>query len=164
MQTELLLSRGDTVTAFESPKADRVKIHWPGSDYLKITVPIGFSAEAFISNFKEILHPDLISHLTKAWPEKDAVKGHGKALKIHPWNEVKIELFPRNEPKRAPKTVIDRPRITIQMGKPVHEFAQDCQRYFQAEFFNHWVSLWTDEDYCRTFEPVGRNLLIRGCV
>jgi hypothetical protein len=163
LNTEILLARGETVTSFELPGARAIKVHWPEGTKLKIVVPLGLKAEAFRDNFKDILHPDLIAHLDQAWPQGPELDTHGQAVPLKPWDDIDIEIHPQKEPKNQPEIDLDRPRITIQMGKRVDEFSQNCKKHLKPELFEHVIRLWSDPDYCRTVLPVGRNLLIRGC-
>ena len=163
MHTEILLSRGETVTSFEVPSAARVKIDWPEARKLKITVPLGQTAEVIQEHFGDILNPELIGHIVSSWPETQALSADGKAVPISPWGDLQIEVVPRKAPKNQPEVEVDRPRITIQMGLRVDEFTENCEKHLKPELLEHVVRLWSDPDYCRTVLPIGRNLLIRGC-
>jgi hypothetical protein len=163
LHTEILLSRGETVTSFEVPAAAQVRIDWPEAQRLKITVPLGQSAEAIQEHFGDILNPDLVEHLVSAWPATQALGVAGQTAAITPWEGVHIELVRRKAPKNPPEVEIDRPRITIQMGLRVDIFTENCKKHLKPELLEHVVRLWSDPDYCRTVLPIGRNLLIRGC-
>lgn len=163
MHTEILLSRGETVTSFEVPSAARVKIDWPEARKLKITVPLGQTAEVIQEHFADILNPELIRHIVSSWPETQGLNADGKAVPISPWGDLQIEVVPRKAPKNQPEVEVDRPRITIQMGLRVDEFTENCEKHLKPELLEHVVRLWSDPDYCRTVLPIGRNLLIRGC-
>lgn len=163
MNTEILLARGETVTSFELPQETRLRVNWPDSKSLRITVPAGLDSAAFKQHFEDILHPDLLNHLTQAWPDASDLDTEGKTLPIKAWDDIQIELVAHKEPKSKPEIDLDRPRITIQMGQRVDEFSENCQKHLKPELFEHVIRLWSDPDYCRTVLPVGRNLLIRGC-
>lgn len=164
MHTEVLLSRGETVTSFEVPAAVRVKIDWLEASKLKITVPLGQTAEVIQKHFEDILNPDLVDHLVSAWPAVQELSVDGQPVNIPPWEDVHIEVVPRTAPKNKPEVDIDRPRITIQMGLRVDQFTENCKKHLKPELLEHVVRLWSDTEYCRTVLPIGRNLLIRGCV
>ena len=163
MNTEILLSRGETVTSFELPQEARIRVAWPDSRTLKIAVPAGFDSESFKQHFADILHPDLLEHLAVSWPDPSDLQKEGSALPIKAWDDIEIELVAQKEPKTKPEVDLDRPRITIQMGQRVDEFSENCKKHLKPELFEHVIRLWSDPDYCRTVLPVGRNLLIRGC-
>ena len=163
MHTEILLSRGETVTSFEVPSAARVKIDWPEARRLKITVPLGQSAEVIKEHFGDILNPNLVEHLVSSWPAKELLGTDGKSAPIASWEDVQIEVLPTKKPKNPPEVDVDRPRVTIQMGLRVDEFTENCQKHLKPELLDHVIRLWSDPDYCRTVLPIGRNLLIRGC-
>jgi hypothetical protein len=163
MHTEILLSRGETVTSFEVPSAARVKIDWPEARKLNITVPLGQTAEVIQEHFGDILNPELIGHIVSSWPETQGLSADGKAVPISPWGDLQIEVVPRKAPKNQPEVEVDRPRITIQMGLRVDEFTENCEKHLKPELLDHVIRLWSDPDYCRTVLPIGRNLLIRGC-
>ena len=167
MNTEILLSRGETVTSFEIPAAGRIRVCWPEPKTLKIVVPVGSSIEAlkenFRENYKDILNSELLAHLETAWPTKPIPKADRNPVPLTPWEDVHIEIVPKKAPKSAAEIELDRPRITIQMGQRVDEFSENCKKHLNAELFEQIVRLWSDPDYCRTVLPVGRNLLIRGC-
>lgn len=163
MHTEILLSRGETVTSFELPQATRVKLDWPEPQKLKITVPMGLTAAEFKEHFQEILHPGLVSHLENEWPSDKELQKDGQSVSLEPWDGVHIDILPKKAPKKKPEVELDRPRITIQMGQRVDEFSDNCQKHLKPELFEHVIRLWSDPDYCRTVLPIGRNLLIRGC-
>jgi hypothetical protein len=167
MNTEILLSRGETVTTFELPAAGAVKIFWPEPKLLKIGVPVGSKYDslksAFSESYKDILNSELFSHLEAAWPTGPDLETGKKAVSLDPWGNVQIEIVPQKSPRVQPDIGIDRPRITIQMGKRVDEFSDHCKNHLKPELFEHVIRLWSDPDHCRTVLPVGRNLLIRGC-
>lgn len=163
MNTEILLARGETVTCFELPAAEPVKVVWPEPRQIKISGPRGLTFAFFNEHFSEILHPDLVSHLEKSWPEDKALRAEGKSVPVDAWDDVQIEISTKKNRKSKEVVELDRPRITIQMGQRVDEFADNCQKHFKPELFEHVVKLWSDPDYCRTVLPVGRNLLIRDC-
>jgi hypothetical protein len=164
MHTEILLSRGETVTSFEVPEAAQVKIIWPESKKLTISVPLGQSADFIKNNFENILHSDLLEHLVSAWPQATELNKAGKAVPVESWDDVQIEVVPQKAPKNQAELELDRPRITIQMGLRVDELTDNCKNHLKPEVLEHVIRLWSDPDYCRTVLPVGRNLLIRGCV
>jgi hypothetical protein len=164
VHTEILLSRGETVTSFEVPAAVRVKIDWLEARRLKITVPLGQSAEVIEEHFGDILNPDLAAHLVSAWPAAQGLGVDGQPVTITPWEDVQIDVVPRKAPKNESEVDVDRPRITIQMGLRVDQFTENCKKHLKPELLEHVVRLWSDPDYCRTVLPIGRNLLIRGCV
>jgi hypothetical protein len=163
MHTEILLSRGETVTSFEVPEAAQVKIVWPESKKLTIAVPLGQSADVIKAHFENILHPGLVEHLVNSWPNPAELKAAGKPIPVSTWDDVQIEVVPQKAPKTQPEIDLDRPRITIQMGLRVDEFTENCEKHLKPEVLEHVIRLWSDPDYCRTVLPVGRNLLIRGC-
>lgn len=163
MHTEILLSRGETVTSFEVPQATQVKVVWPEAKKLTITVPLGQTASVFREHFEDILHPDLVEHLVKSWPTTPELGVAGKPVPVSPWDDVEIVVLPEKEPKNAAEIELDRPRITIQMGLRVDEFTDSAIKHLKPELLEHVIRLWSDPDYCRTVLPVGRNLLIRGC-
>jgi hypothetical protein len=163
MHTEILLSRGETVTSFEVPEATQVKIVWPEPKKLTIAVPLGQSAEVIKENFENVLHPDLVEHLVSVWPNSKDLKAAGKPVLVSSWDDVQIEVVPQKAPKTQAEIDLDRPRVTIQMGLRVDEFTENCKKHLKPEVLEHVIRLWSDPDYCRTVLPVGRNLLIRGC-
>ena len=167
MNTEILLSRGETVTAFELPAAVAVKIFWPEPKLLKIGVPVGSKygvlKSSFSDSFKDILNNELFSHLEAAWPTDPDLQTGKKPFSLEPWRDVQIEIVPQKSPRVQPEIAIDRPRITIQMGKQVDEFIDSCKNHLKPEVFDHVIRLWSDPGHCRTVLPVGRNLIIRGC-
>lgn len=163
MHTEILLSRGETVTSFEVPEAGRVRLDWPSDQLLRITVPLGQTVEVFSEHFQDILLPELLEHLVDFWPAASALGVGGQSVPISPWAGVQIEVLPKKTPKNPPEIEIDRPRVTIQMGLRVDEFTDNCRKQLKPELLEHVVRLWSDHEYCRTVLPIGRNLLIRGC-
>lgn len=163
MHTEILLSRGETVTSFEVPEAAQVKIVWPEAKKLTIAVPIGQSAQVIREHFENILHPDLVEHLVNAWPKAPELAAAGKSVPVSSWDDVQIEVVAQKAPKNQAEIDLDRPRITIQMGLRVDEFTENCKKHLKPELLEHVIRLWSDPDYCRTVLPIGRNLLIRGC-
>ncbi|MFM2277037.1 MAG: hypothetical protein RJA75_360 [Actinomycetota bacterium] len=168
MNTEILLSRGETVTTFELPEAGAVKLTWPEPKILKIIVPagskIGSLKSSVVTGFKEILNDELWSHLDGAWPLDPNLEIAKQSVALEPWGDVHVEILPKKAPRVQPEIALDRPRITIQMGQRVDEFSDNCKNHLKPELFEHVIRLWSDPDYCRTVLPVGRNLLIRGCV
>ena len=167
MNTEVLLARGETVTSFEIPAAGKIKVSWPDPKVMKILVPVGLKLgslkEDFQENFKDILNPELLTHLDAAWPANPEMKIDRKAVALDPWGDIEIELLPQKKPRGESDIELDRPRITIQMGQRVDEFSENCKQHLKPELFEHVVRLWSDPDYCRAVMPIGRNLLIRGC-
>ncbi len=163
MHTEILLSRGETVTSFEVPEAAQVKVVWLEAKKLIITVPVGQSAGVIKEYFENILHPDLVDHLVNSWPQAPELGSAGKPVPLSTWQDVEIEVVAQKEPKKQPEIDLDRPRFTIQMGLRVDEFTDNCKNHLKPEVLEHVIRLWSDPDYCRTVLPVGRNLLIRGC-
>ena len=170
MNTEVLLSRGETVTSFETPAAGKIKVAWPEPKVMKILVPAGLKLgplkSDFQENFKEILNPELIEHLDAAWPADPEIKIDRKPVALEPWDDIQIEILPQKKPRAdsvETEIELDRPRITIQMGQRVDEFSENCKLHLKPELFEHVVRLWSDPDYCRAVVPIGRNLLIRGC-
>lgn len=163
MHTEILLSRGETVTSFELPAVTQVKVDWPEAKKLRISVPFGLEASAFTDNYQEILHPELVAHLQKHWPEAKDLQTDGQSIQLEPWSDLDITVLPKKAPKNQAEIDLDRPRITIQMGQRVDEFSENCGKHLKPELFEHVIKLWSDPDYCRTVLPIGRNLLIRGC-
>ena len=163
MNTEILLSRGDTITSFELPAAPKVKLDWPEANKLKINIPLGLNSEEFIKHYQDVLNGELLDHLGLAWPDSKHLGVAGQSVAIDPWGDVPIDILPKKERKNSPEIELDRPRLTIQMGQRVVDFSDACQPHLRPELFNHLVKLWSDPDYCRTVLPVGRNLLIRGC-
>ena len=168
MNTEVLLARGETVTSFEIPAAGRLKVSWPEPKVMKILVPVGMKLGAvkkdFQNNFAEILNPELLSHLDAAWPANPDKQIDRKPVAVEPWDDLQIEILPLKKPRVEADIELDRPRITIQMGQRVDEFSENCKQHLRPELFEHVVRLWSDPDYCRAVMPIGRNLLIRGCV
>jgi len=168
MNTEILLSRGETVTTFELPEAGAVKLTWPEPKILKIVVPVGLKIGALKStinsNFKEILNSELLSHLDATWSLDPNLEIAKHPVALEPWGDVQVEILPKKAPRVQPEIALDRPRITIQMGQKVDEFSDNCKDHLKPELFEQVIRLWSDPDYCRTVLPVGRNLLIRGCV
>ena len=163
MNTEILLSRGETVTSFESPAAARVKVDWPQANVLQVSIPTGYKSSDFVESFKDVLHPDLLNHLGSTWPTEAELKVVGKPVSVPSWGELQIAVVAKKAPRVQPEVELDRPRITIQMGKRVDEFSVDCEKHLNPALFQHVIRLWSDPDYCRTVLPIGRNLLIRGC-
>jgi len=163
MHTEVLLSRGDTVTSFEVPEAAQVRIVCPEPKKLTISVPLEQSADVIKPHFGSILHPGLVEHLVNAWPNPSELKAAGKPVPVSSWDDVEIEVVPQKAPKTEAEIDLDRPRITIQMGLRVDEFKENCKKHLKPEVLEHVIKLWSDPDYCRTVLPAGRNLLIRGC-
>jgi hypothetical protein len=167
MNTEILLSRGETVTTFELPEAGAVKLIWPEPKILKIIVPagskIGSLKSSVVAGFREVLNDDLWSHLDGAWPLDPNLEIAKQPVALEPWGDVHVEILPKKAPRVQPEIAIDRPRITIQMGQRVDEFSDNCKNHLKPALFEHVIRLWSDPDYCRTVLPVGRNLLIRGC-
>jgi hypothetical protein len=170
MNTEVLLARGETVTSFEIPAAGKIKVAWPEPKVMKILVPVGSKLgplkSDFQENFKEILNPELISHLDAAWPANPDLQIDRKPVALDPWDQIQIEIIPQKKPRAErleSEIALDRPRITIQMGQRVDEFSENCKQHLKPELFEHVVRLWSDPDYCRAVMPIGRNLLIRGC-
>ncbi len=168
MNTEILLSRGETVTTFELPEVGAVKLTWPEPKILKIIVPagskIGSLKSSVVTGFKEILNEELWSHLDGAWPLDPNLEIAKQSVALEPWGDVHLEILPKKAPRVQSEIALDRPRITIQMGQRVDEFSDNCKNHLKLELFEHVIRLWSDPDYCRTVLPVGRNLLIRGCV
>jgi len=167
MNTEILLSRGETVTTFELPAAGAIKISWPEPGILKIVVPVGSKLEplknTITDNFKDILNKELLTHLEKAWPLDPGMPIDKKPVALEPWGDIQVEILPKKPPRIQAEIEIDRPRITIQMGQRVDEFSESCRNHLNSELFEHVIRLWSDPDYCRTVLPIGRNLLIRDC-
>lgn len=161
MRTEILLSRGETVTSFEVPAATQVKVDWPDHKRMTITVPEGQTANSFLETFGEILHPQLLDHLIKAWPSPEELADHNKSAPISPWNDVQIEILAKKPDENKPRVELDRPRITIQMGLIVDEFKQNYENRLKPELVDHIIRLWSDPDYPREVIPQGRNILIR---
>lgn len=167
MNTEILLSRGETVTSFELPDSGAVKLTWPEPKILKIVVPVGLKIGALkstiTSSFKEILNDELLSHLDTIWPLDPNLEISKQPVALEPWRDVQVEILPKKAPRVLPEIALDRPRITIQMGQRVDEFSDNCKEHLKPELYEHVIRLWSDPDYCRTVLPVGRNLLIRAC-
>lgn len=161
MRTEILLSRGETVTSFEVPAATQVKVDWPEHKRMTITVPLGQTASSFMETFGDILHPQLLDHLIEAWPSPDELADSNKSAPISPWNDVQIEILAKKPDENKPSVELDRPRITIQMGLIVDEFKQNYENRLKPELVDHIIRLWSDPDYPREVIPQGRNILIR---
>lgn len=156
------------MTTFELPEAGAVKLTWPEPRILKIIVPagtkIGSLKSSIVPGFKQILNDELWSHLDGAWPLDPNLEIAKQSVALEPWGNVHLEILPKKAPRVQPEIALDRPRITIQMGQRVDEFSDNCKNHLKPELFEHVIRLWSDPDYCRTVLPVGRNLLIRGCV
>jgi len=161
MRTEILLSRGETVTSVEVPAATQVKVDWPDHKRMTITVPEGQTANSFLETFGEILHPQLLDHLIKAWPSPEKLAVGHKSAPISPWNDVQIEILAKKPDENKPGVDLDRPRITIQMGLIVDEFKQNYQNQLKPALVDHIIRLWSYPDYPREVIPQGRNILIR---
>ena len=99
MNTEILLARGETVTCFELPAAEPVKVVWPEPRQIKISGPRGLTFAFFNEHFSEILHPDLVSHLEKSWPEDKALRAEGKSVPVDAWDDVQIEISTKKNRK-----------------------------------------------------------------
>lgn len=161
MRTEIFLSRGETVTSYEVPEAGLAKIDWPERKKMKITVPLGQTVDLFQENFAEVLHPKLMEHLVKSWPKPEELSSDGQSAPLSPWNDVEIEVLPKNPAKNQADIELDRPRITIQMGLIADKFKENCEDQLKPEFVEQVIRLWSDPDYPREVIPQGRNILIR---
>lgn len=161
MSTEVFLARGETVTSFEVPAVAGVKLDWPERKKMKITVPLGQTADSFEENFGEILQAELLKHLLASWPEPEKLGTDKKIVALEPWNGVEIEVLPKKDPKNPPEIELDRPRITIQMGSMVDRFKENCEVQLKPEFVDQVIRLWSDPDYPREVIPQGRHILIR---